>query len=343
MKGLPWQDHVFIIAEAGVNHNGDVRLAKRLIDAAAEAKADVVKFQTWKDGEIIGRFSKKVDYLEKSTGKRQSMEDLAKQLCLPYEAFRELQRYASTRGILFLSTPDGFTSLDFLADELRLPIIKIGSTEVTHVQFLAAAARKKRPIILSTGLSTLADVKKAVSAIREAAEVPLALLHCTSEYPAPANEMNLRAIQTLAGKFHTPVGLSDHSTGSEAAVAAVALGAVIIEKHFTLDKKMRGPDHKASVDPDELAALVRSIRTAETMLGDGVKRRTPAEERNVGEIRRSVVAAHPIQAGKRLLRRDLVCKRPGTGVAPEFLDRLVGKRVIKPLEEDEPLRWEYLK
>ena len=181
MKGLPWQDHVFIIAEAGVNHNGDVRLAKRLIDAAAEAKADVVKFQTWKDGEIIGRFSKKVDYLEKSTGKRQSMEDLAKQLCLPYEAFRELQRYASTRGILFLSTPDGFTSLDFLADELRLPIIKIGSTEVTHVQFLAAAARKKRPIILSTGLSTLADVKKAVSAIREAAEVPLALLHCTSE------------------------------------------------------------------------------------------------------------------------------------------------------------------
>ncbi len=329
----------FIIAEAGVNHDGDIARAKRLIDVAAEAKADAVKFQTWRPGEITGKFAYKVDYLETTTDAAESRYELSCRLALPYPAFRELKAHAESRNILFLSTPDGFDSLAFLVGELDMPIVKIGSTEVTHLQYLEAIGRTGRPAILSTGLSTLGEVEKAVAALRKGGVGPLALLHCTSEYPAPDDQINLRAMVTLGHAFGLPVGLSDHSLGSEASLAAVAMGAAIVEKHFTLDRSLPGPDHQASLDPAGLAAYVASIRRIEAMLGDGVKRPTKAEIANMNGIRRGVVALVPIAAGTVLRPEMLTCKRPGGGIEPEDLDRLAGFTVNRALAEDEPLQW----
>ncbi|MBZ5557422.1 MAG: N-acetylneuraminate synthase family protein [Acidobacteriia bacterium] len=329
---------VFIVAEAGVNHNGDLALAKKLVDAAARAGVDAVKFQTWKPGECTGRFAIKVDYLAES-GEADSRYDLSRRLCLPYDAFRELQPYCAERGVLFLSTPDGFESLDFLADELRMPIIKIGSTEVTHLKFIEKAASKQRPILLSTGLSRLGEIERCVDAVRRQTSAPLTLLQCTSEYPAPPDEVNLRAMRTLADVFGTPVGLSDHTSGIDASVAAVALGASVIEKHFTLDTTMPGPDHKASLDPDELGRLVTSIRVTERMLGDGIKQPTASERRNLAGIRRGVVAARAIRGGTRLTADMMTAKRPYVGLDPADAELLVGRTVNRDLAEDEPIRW----
>lgn len=340
---LPLGQRVFIIAEAGVNHNGDVDLAMKLIDVAAEAGADAVKFQTWKPGEITGRFAYKVPYLEQSTSPDESRYELSRRLALPYDAFRKISVHADRRGILFLSTPDGFESLDFLVSELNIPFIKVGSTEVTHVQFLEAVGRKDRPVILSTGLSNLGEVEKAVGTIRQFTQKSLVLLHCTSEYPANYSEINLRAMVTLRNAFHLPVGFSDHSVGKEAGIAAVSLGAEIIEKHFTTDKTLEGPDHQASMDPSELKDFIRSIRITEQVLGDGLKRMTPSEKRNVIGIRRSIVARHPISKYTVLSREMLTCKRPGNGLSPGFMDCVIGMRTNKNLEEDEPLLWDYLK
>lgn len=333
----PWEQGLFVIAEAGVNHNGDVALAKALVDAAAEAKADAVKFQTWKPGEITGKFAFKVGYLEETTDEGESRYELSNRLALPYEAFREIKAHAEKRGILFLSTPDGFDSLNFLVDDLDMPYIKIGSTEVTFPQFLEAVGSKNRSVVLSTGLSTLEEVKNAVAAIRRGGSAPLALLHCTSEYPTPDDEMNIRAMTAMADAFGLPVGLSDHSRGMEAAIAAVALGARVIEKHFTLYKSMDGPDHPASLDPAELTQFVRSLRITETMLGDGVKQPTPSELRNRTGIRRSIVAAGAIAKDTRLSEEMLACKRPGTGIPPEELNSVIGMTTTRDLSDDEPL------
>lgn len=330
----------FIIAEAGVNHDGDVERAKRLIDVAAEAKADAVKFQTWRPGEITGRYAYKVNYLESTTEAAESRYELSCRLALPFPVFRELKAHAERRGILFLSTPDGFDSLAFLVGELDMPIVKIGSTEVTHLQYLEAIGRTGRPAILSTGLSTLGEVEKAVATLRRGGTRDLTLLHCTSEYPAPDDQMNLRAMITLRDAFGLPVGLSDHSRGVEASLAAVAMGATVVEKHFTLDRSLPGPDHQASLDGPELACLVSSIRRVEAMLGDGIKRPTAAELANINGIRRGVVAARKIPAGTVLSADMLVCKRPGGGIEPEDLDRLVGFAVRRDLDEDEPLTWD---
>ena len=334
------QQRCFIIAEAGVNHDGDIDRAKRLIDVAAEAKADAVKFQTWRPGEITGRYAYKVNYLETTTEAAESRYQLSCRLALPYPVFRELKAHAERCGILFLSTPDGFDSLNFLVGELDMPIVKIGSTEVTHLQYLEAIGRTGRPAILSTGLSNLGEVEKAVAALRRGGNRELTLLHCTSEYPAPDDQMNLRAIDTLRAAFNSPVGLSDHSRGIEASLAAVAMGASVLEKHFTLDRSLPGPDHQASLDGPELAALVASVRRVETMLGDGCKRPTVAELANMNGIRRGVVAARKISPGTVLTADMLVCKRPGGGIEPEQLDVLVGFTVRRELDEDEPLTWD---
>lgn len=336
----PAEGEVFVIAEAGVNHNGDVALAKQMIDAAADAHADAVKFQTWQAGEITGRFTVKVDYLKDSTPDDETRYELSDRLRLDKDAFRKLSTYADGIGILFLSTPDGFESLDFLVDELDVPYIKVGSTEVTHLQFLEAVGRKQRPVIFSTGLSTLEEVGLGIDALRRGGAAPLTLLHCTSEYPAPPEEINLRAMRTLSETFDLPVGLSDHSQGSEAAIAAVALGARVIEKHFTLDRELEGPDHAASLDPAELAEMIAAIRTTERMLGDGIKRPTPSERRNMDGIRRSVVAARQLSAGIQLTANDLTCKRPGHGIQPVDLESLVGRILTRDLEPDEPLHWD---
>ena len=336
-------NRVFIIAEAGVNHNGDIALAKRLIEAAADAHADAVKFQTWRPGEITGRFACKVDYMVETTDASESRYEMSNRLALSYPAFRELKAYAESCGILFMSTPDGFDSLAFLTGELGMRIIKVGSTEVTHIPYLEAIGRAGRPVILSTGLSTLCEVETALAALRRGGAEDISLLHCTSAYPAPDAEMNLRAICTLRDAFGLRVGLSDHSAGLEAGIAAIALGASIIEKHFTLDRALPGPDHKASLDVDGFKQLVASIRRTEAMLGDGIKRPTRAELANVNGIRRSVVAARPIAAGTLLSADMLICKRPGGGIEPSQLPFLPGFTVNRDLVEDEPLQWRDLK
>jgi N,N'-diacetyllegionaminate synthase len=329
----------FIIAEAGVNHDGDPERARRLIDVAVEARADAVKFQTWRPGEITGRFTHKVAYLDSTTDVGETRYELSSRLALPYPVFRELKEHAEKRGILFLSTPDGFDSLGFLAGELNIPIIKIGSSEVTHPQYLEAVGRTGRPVILSTGLSNLGEVEKALAALRRGGAGPIVLLHCTSEYPAPDNEMNLRAMLTLRNAFNLPVGLSDHSLGAEASIAAVAMGAAVIEKHFTLDRSRPGPDHQASLDPAGLAAFVASIRRVEKMLGDGIKRATSTELANMNGIRRGVVATRDLKAGTVLAADMLTCKRPAGGIDPEHFEHIIGLRITRDLAEDEPLAW----
>ncbi|MEL0105636.1 MAG: N-acetylneuraminate synthase family protein [Rhodospirillales bacterium] len=338
----PWEHKVFIIAEAGVNHNGDEKLAMKLIDAAAETGVDAVKFQTWKPGELTGKFSYKVGYLEKTTEDTESRYELSNRLALPFDVFRRLQAYAEKRNILFLSTPDGFESLDFLSDDLDIPYIKVGSTEVTHIPFLEKIGSKRKPVFLSTGLSSLKEVRTAINSVRKHGDLPLVALQCTSEYPAPNREINVRAMKTMADTFDIPVGLSDHSTGHEAAVSAVALGAQVIEKHFTLDKSLPGPDHLASLDPEGLSRFVVSIRDTEILLGDGIKRLTESEAKNKDGIRRSVVATSNLSKGTILTKDHLLCKRPGYGIAPADLDKLVGCTLASELEEDQPIEWKHI-
>jgi N-acetylneuraminate synthase/N,N'-diacetyllegionaminate synthase len=334
----------YIIAEAGVNHNGDINLAKNLIDIAYDSGADAVKFQTWKPGELTGQFAFKVDYLDKHTPKSETRFELSKRLCLSYDAFRELKLYCEKVGIQFLSTPDGFESLDFLVDELDMPIIKIGSTELNHILFLEAVGKKDRPVILSTGLGTLDEVSLAIKALQRGGgkDLPITILQCTSEYPAPPDEMNIYVIKTFLSSFNLPVGLSDHSSGMEAAIASVALGASVIEKHFTIDKEMDGPDHSASLNPDELKEFVKVICRVKIMLGDGNKHPTKSERKNMEGIRRSVVANRNLKAGLTLEMNDLICKRPGTGVSPSEIMLLVGRVLKRDLIRDEPINWEDL-
>ena len=332
----------YIIAEAGVNHNGDINLAKELIDVAYESGADAVKFQTWKPGELTGEFSFKVNYLEKHTPESESRFELSKKLCLSYDEFRELKIYCDKVGIQFLSTPDGFESLNFLVDELDIPIIKIGSTELNHILFLEAVGKKNRPVILSTGLGTLEEVHLAVNALRRGGgkDLPITILQCTSEYPAPPDEMNINVIKTFLKTFNLPVGLSDHSFGLEAAIAAVTLGSSVVEKHFTLDREMKGPDHAASLTPIELKEFVSVLRRVKIMLGDGIKVPTKTEIKNIEGIRRSVVANTNLKAGSILQMKDLICKRPGTGISPAEIKLLIGSKLKRDFIKDEPITWE---
>jgi N,N'-diacetyllegionaminate synthase len=334
-------DKVLIIAEAGVNHNGDISLAKKLIDIAYQSGADAVKFQTWKSGEITGRFAIKVPYLEEATNEEETRFELSKKLCLSYDTFRELKIYSEKVGIEFLSTPDGFESLDFLVDELDMSIIKVGSTELNHISFLESIGSKKRPVILSTGLGTLAEVDIAISALRRGGgtDLPITLLQCTSQYPAPPEEMNLHVIKTYAQAFSVAVGLSDHSSGIEAAIASVAIGASVIEKHFTLDRNLEGPDHAASLEPGELKDMVEALHRVKIMLGNGVKAPTLSEKNNMKGIRRSVVASRDLDADSLLTVNDLICKRPGTGVAPPYMTLLIGRKIKKSMMKDEPFHW----
>jgi len=332
----------YIIAEAGVNHNGDINLAKELIDVAYKSGADAVKFQTWRPGELTGEFSFKVNYLKKHTPESESRFELSKKLCLSYDEFSELKLYCDNVGIQFLSTPDGFESLNFLVDELDIPIIKIGSTELNHILFLEAVGKKNRPVILSTGLGTLNEVHLAVNALRRGGgkNLPITILQCTSEYPAPLDEMNINVIKTFLKTFKLPVGLSDHSLGLEAAIAAVTLGSSVVEKHFTLNREMEGPDHAASLTPIELKEFVSVLRRVKIMLGDGIKVPTKTEIKNIEGIRRSVVANTNLKAGSILQMKDLICKRPGTGISPAEIQLLIGSKLKRDFIKDEPITWE---
>ena len=328
----------FIIAEAGINHNGDVELAKRLIDVAVKAGADAVKFQTFKAEEVTTKYAPKAEYQIKNTDSDESQYEMVKKLELDESDFREIRDYARRKNIVFLSTPFDFESVDFL-DELGVPAFKVSSTDLTNIPFLEYVAEKGKPIILSTGMGTLGEVERAVNAIKSTGNEKIVLLHCVTDYPAKFECLNLRVIQTLRNAFKLPVGFSDHSLGVYAPIAAVALGAVVIEKHFTLDKTLPGPDHKASLEPEELMEMVKAIRLVEAALGDGVKRPTPEEEKIKIAARRSIVARVRIPKGTIISEDMLSFKRPGIGLSPEYYRKLIGRRARKDIEEDELIYW----
>ncbi len=332
-------DHVFIIGEAGVNHNGDIKLAKELIDVATEARVDAVKFQTFKPGEITGKYAVKSRYMKDTTYQNDDRYEVSRKLALTYDEFIELKNYSDKKNVLFLTTPDGYQSLNFVVNELNIRIIKLGSTELNNLEFIKEAAKKDRPIILSTGMGTLGEVERAVEIIRKYNSYNLTVLHCTSEYPAPYDEINLLAMVTMRDALHVEVGFSDHTEGFVAPISAVALGAKVIEKHFTADKSLQGPDHKASMSPDELKELVRTLRIAEKIRGSGIKWPSPSEIANMASIRRGVVAAYDLKKGVRLTKNMITAKRPFVEIEPGQIDILVGMKLNRDLLEDEPIQW----
>ena len=328
----------FVIAEAGVNHNGDPALARALIDAAADSAADAVKFQTFRTSALTSRSAPKAAYQVEATGAGESQSEMLMRLELSTETLRTLQAHAAARGIVFFSTPFDETSADTLG-ALGVPMFKIPSGEITNLPLLRHIAAKGKPIILSTGMSTVDEVARALAAIGDAADVPVAILHCVSAYPAPVGEVNLRAMDALRDRFGRPVGLSDHTLGLEIALAAVARGAAIVEKHLTLDKNLPGPDHRASLEPAEMSALVRGIRNIEAALGDGVKRPMPSELDTRRVARKSLVAARALRAGEELVKDAVAVKRPGTGISPAELERALGRRVRRDLAADDVIDW----
>ena len=332
---------IFIVAEAGVNHNGDPALARRLVDAAAECGADAVKFQTFTVDALLTRGAPKAGYQVDTTGAGESQREMLARLELGPGELAGLRDRAAKHGLVFFSAPFDEKSADTL-EALGVPLFKIPSGEITNLPLLRHLAAKGRPIILSTGMASLEEVEEAVAAIRAAGDPPLAVLHCLSAYPAPSGEINLRAMDTLAGRFCCPVGFSDHSLGIDIAVAAAARGAAIIEKHLTLDTTLAGPDHRASLDPPAFAAMVRAIRNVESALGDGVKRPMPSESDTRRVARKSLVAARALGAGRRLAVEDVVVKRPGTGIPPGDLPRALGRTLTRDVAADEVIPWEAL-
>lgn len=354
--------NVVIIAEAGVNHNGDLGRALALVDAAADAGADFVKFQTFVPEEVISRQTPKCDYQKDSTGPDESMLDMVRKLRLDRAAHERLIARCAERRIRFLSTPFDLPSLRLLTEQLGLHLVKIPSGEITNAPLLLAAARNGADIILSTGMSDLDDVRRALSVLafgylgrtekpstesfaaafvdaegRTALAEKVTLLHCTSEYPAPFKDVNLRAMDTLREAFGLPVGLSDHSPGINVAIAAAARGAVMIEKHFTLDRTLPGPDHKASLEPGELKAMVEGIRQVEWALGDGRKAPAPSEIKNIGIIRKCLVARRAIETGEAFSEDNLAVKRAGGGIAPDRYWDWLGRTATRAYAEDEAI------
>lgn len=331
--------HTYIIAEAGVNHNGQLDLALKLCDAAKEAGVDCVKFQTWQTEKIVTRKAEKATYQSENTNDaEESQFDMLKKLELSYEDFRLVQEHCNKIGIDFLSTPDEEYSLAFLMNELHLPLIKIGSGEVTNIPYLRQMASYHKPIILSTGMATLAQVAKAYDTLIAAGAPSVSLLHCTTNYPCPKNEVNLRAMQTMKEAFKCPVGYSDHTMGTEIPIAAVAMGAEIIEKHFTLDRNMDGPDHKASLEPHELKYMVACIRNIEVALGDGIKRPNPSEVEISKVVLKSIVAKVPINKGETLTANNMTIKRAGSGIPAAHWDMIVGTKALHDYDIDEPIK-----
>lgn len=328
---------VYIIAEAGVNHNGSLELAKKLCDAAKEAGVDAVKFQTWKTENICTREVELATYQEENIlDKKSSQFQMLKNFELSYDQFSELQAYCKNIGIEFLSTPDEEESLNFLMS-LNLPFIKIGSGEITNIPYLRKIASFGKPVILSTGMSSLTQVALAYDTLLSFGAPEVQLLHCTTNYPCPKNEVNLNAMLTLKEAFKCKVGYSDHTLGIEVPIAAVALGAQIIEKHFTLDNTMDGPDHKASLEPHELKAMVNAIRNVEMALGDGIKKPNKSEQEIAKVVLKTIVASRNIKKGERLSENNLIVKRVGKGLSPVYWDILLGTKAVKNYKEDEPI------
>jgi len=356
-------DPVFIIAEAGVNHNGDMGLARQLVDVAVDAGADAVKFQTFKADQLVSRQAPKAEYQLQTTRQEESQFEMINRLELSETDHEALISHAQSRSITFLSTPFDSSSLQLLTKRFELKTIKIPSGDITNLPFLLEIARAAPKVIMSTGMSTLAEVEIALSVLAYGFTVPsdatpkredfaecfasdegqkalqgrVTVLHCTSEYPAPAAEVNLRAMDAISAAFGLPVGYSDHTTGIHVSLAAVARGARILEKHFTLDRNLPGPDHGASLEPGELAEMVRGVRDIEQALGDGGKRPAPSEWKNRDTVRQSLVAGTPIKAGELFTEANVVCKRPGTGLSPSAYWDLLGQAADRDYDADELL------
>lgn len=333
--------HVFIIAEAGVNHNGDVIIAKKLIDAAVDAGADAVKFQTFKTENLVAKDAPKADYQKKSTGNGNQFEML-KRLELSFEDHLSLKKYCDEKGILFLSTPFDFESVDLL-EKLDLSMYKISSGEITNIPLLRYIARLKKPMIVSTGMANLSEIERAVNEIKENGNDKIILLHCTSNYPTLYEDVNLNAMLTIKNAFMLPVGYSDHTIGIEVPIAAVSLGAEIIEKHFTLDKNMEGPDHKASLNLDELKNMVAIIRNIEKAFGSGIKRCSENEENTKKVARKSIVAKVNIKKGDTITYDNISFKRPENGLSPYFIDLIIGKTAVCDISIDNLITFNNIK
>lgn len=330
--------HTLIIAEAGVNHNGSIDIAKQLVDKAADAGADIIKFQTFKSEKLVSKSAQQAEYQKRNIGARSDNSQLSmlKKLELSEQNHVELMAYCKEKNIKFFSTAFDLDSIDYL-HSLNLGLWKIPSGEVTNYPFLKRIASFNEKTILSTGMCDLQDVRAAVDALYKngLSKENLTLLHCNTEYPTPFEDVNLRAMDALRKEFNVEVGYSDHTKGIEVPIAAVALGATVIEKHFTLDRNMEGPDHKASLEPDELKAMVSAIRHIEQALGDGYKKISNSERRNIAIARKSIVAACGIQKGEPLTEQNITVKRPGTGISPMHWEEVIGTIAIKDYEKDE--------
>ena len=331
---------VFIIAEAGVNHNGKMELAYKLVDAAKEAGVDAVKFQIFKSEKLISKSTKMADYQKENLKENISQLDMVKKLELSYEDFIKINEYCKEKGIMFMATPFDNDSLDFLVDTLKVDVLKIGSGDLNNYPFLEKVALKNKEIILSTGMSNLSDIESALDFISQYTDKEVKVLHCTTNYPCPMDEVNLKAMNTIKDAFQVAVGYSDHTLGIEVPIAAVALGAEIIEKHFTLDKTMEGPDHVASLEPDELKEMTRTIRNIERALGSGIKKPNKSEVKIKSIVKRKIVLAKDVEINHVLTENDLEYKRCENGIESKYYKNIIGKKVKRKIDADSPLMWE---
>ncbi len=330
------KNKVFIIAEAGVNHNGDINLAKKLIDEAVKAGADAVKFQTFKAENLVSKSAKKADYQVENTGNNESQYEMIKKLELSFDDFIGLKKYCDKKGIMFLSTPFDDESIEFL-NNLGLEIFKIPSGEITNLPYLRKIGSLRKKVILSTGMADLGEIEDALDVLINSGtkKENITVLHANTEYPTPFEDVNLKAMQTIACAFDVDVGYSDHTMGIEVPISAVAMGAKVIEKHFTIDRNLEGPDHRASLEPDELKAMVSAIRNIEKALGNGLKKPSKSEKKNIEVARKSIVAKRDIKKGEKFSEENLTVKRPGNGISPMRWDEVVGLIATKNYKKDD--------
>jgi len=327
---------IIIIAEAGVNHNGSIDLAKKLIDVAVQAGVDYVKFQTFKTELAVSKNTKKAEYQKQTTNAEESQFDMIKKLELDKKAHIELIDYCNKKNIKFISSPFDLESIDLLY-ELNIPLYKIPSGEITNYPYLKKIAEKKLPVIMSTGMANMREIGDAFDVLLENGlqKTQITILHTNTEYPTPIQDVNLKAMLTIKKEFDVEVGYSDHTNGIEVDIAAAALGARVIEKHFTLDKTMKGPDHKASLEPKELIAMVKAIRNIEVALGSGIKKASPSETKNIPIARKSIVAKQNIKKGTIFSKENITVKRPGTGISPMRWNDILGQQAIKDFNKDD--------
>lgn len=326
----------FIIAEAGVNHNGKLSLAKKMVDTAKSAGVDAVKFQTFKVEDLVTQDARSAMYQQKNTGKKESQMVMLKKLELSDGDFKKLKQHCDKKKIMFLSTPHTVESLDFLKS--LVPIFKISSADLTNIPLIKKVARFKKPVILSTGMANITEIREAVNVIKKT-HAKIILLHCTSNYPTPFDEVNLKAMAAMEKEFNLPVGYSDHTEGIEISLAAVSLGAVVIEKHFTLTRSLQGPDHVSSLEPKELKQMVDQIRNIEKALGDGIKKPFSSELKIAKLARKSIVARENVLKGSKIKEGMLAIKRPGTGIEPKYFYKLIGKEAKVNIKKDQLINW----